>query len=102
MCSPSRRVRSATWTASVATSQRRFRASACNATCASPATAAARPKDRFVSTPDGEPGLNYLCEGYQAFFRHVDEPMRAMCALLDQGRAPAEHSRRYAAADLPA
>jgi uncharacterized protein len=57
------------------------------------------PKDRFISTPDGEPGLNYLCEGYQAFFHHVDEPMRAMCELLDRGRAPAEISRRYAAAD---
>ena len=29
--------------------------------------------------PDGEPGLNYLCEGYLAFFHHVDEPMRTMC-----------------------
>ena len=48
------------------------------------------PKDRFIYTPDGEPGLNYLCSGYKAFFHHVDEPMRAMSALLRQGRAPAE------------
>jgi uncharacterized protein len=50
---------------------------ACNGGC---------PKDRFISTPDGEPGLNYLCEGFQNFFRHVDQPMKRMAELISQGR----------------
>jgi uncharacterized protein len=44
------------------------------------------PKDRLLNTPDGEPGLNWLCGGYQSFFRHVDEPMRMMADLVGSGR----------------
>ncbi|MUH46616.1 MAG: anaerobic sulfatase maturase, partial [Actinobacteria bacterium] len=54
---------------------------ACNGGC---------PKDRFIETPDGEPGLHYLCAGYKGFFRHVSEPMAQMSQLLRAGRAPAE------------
>jgi len=54
---------------------------ACNGEC---------PKHRFLRTPDGEFGLNYLCAGYKRFFRHIDPHMRAMTALLNAGRAPAE------------
>ena len=57
------------------------------------------PKDRFIETPDGEAGLNYLCAGYKAFFHHVDRPMRGMAELLSQGRAPSELVARYAAED---
>lgn len=39
------------------------------------------PKDRFCRTPDGEPGLNYLCEGYKRFFHHC-RPF--VTALSDQ------------------
>jgi len=48
------------------------------------------PKNRILLTPKGEPGLNYLCEGYKAFFHHIDKPMKMMAALLHQGRPPAE------------
>lgn len=50
---------------------------ACNGGC---------PKDRFIDTPTGEPGLNYLCEGFQTFFRHVEQPMKRMAELISQGR----------------
>ena len=57
------------------------------------------PKDRFISTPDGDPGLNYLCPGYKYYFHHIDGPMRTMRALLAANRAPAEIMRQYAADD---
>jgi uncharacterized protein len=63
---------------------------ACNGGC---------PKDRFISTPDGEPGLNYLCAGYKKFFQYVEKPMRLMANLLEAKRAPAEIMRIYAQQD---
>jgi uncharacterized protein len=48
------------------------------------------PKNRIRRTPDGESGLNYLCAGYKAFFKHVDEPMKMMAMLLRMGRPPAD------------
>jgi uncharacterized protein len=58
------------------------------------------PRNRFIKTPEGEEGLNYLCAGYKLFFNHVDEPMRIMAGLLGQNRAPSEIMRWYAAQDL--
>lgn len=46
------------------------------------------PKHRFARTPDGEPGLNYLCPAYKRFFRHVRPAMDAMVRLLRTGQAP--------------
>jgi uncharacterized protein len=54
---------------------------ACNGGC---------PKDRFIQTPDGEDGLNYLCASYKAFFTHVDAPMRQMATLVRQRRPTSE------------
>jgi uncharacterized protein len=56
------------------------------------------PKNRFILTPDGEPGLNYLCAGYRRFFNHVDGPMRLMADLLRQGRYADEITGVFAAA----
>jgi uncharacterized protein len=44
------------------------------------------PKNRFIRTPDGEDGLNYLCAGYKAFFNHIDGTMKIMAELLRRGR----------------
>ena len=57
---------------------------ACNGEC---------PKHRFMQTPDGEPGLNYLCAGYKYFFRYIDPYMRFMADELKAGRPPANIMR---------
>ena len=44
------------------------------------------PKNRVLTTPDGEPGLNWLCKGLKAFFAHVDRPMKIMADLLRRGQ----------------
>ncbi len=53
---------------------------ACNGEC---------PKHRFESTPDGDPGLNYLCSAYKHFFNHIDPYMRVMADLYNRKQAPA-------------
>ena len=39
------------------------------------------PKDRILRTPDGEPGLNYLCAGFKRFFTHC-QPFVAELSVL--------------------
>ncbi len=51
------------------------------------------PKDRLLETPDGEPGLNFLCAGFKQFFTHIDPPMRFMAAELAAQRPPANIMR---------
>ena len=91
----SRRRGSAT---SAPTSRPRYRRTAAPATCCSPATEAV-PKDRFISTPDGEPGLNYLCAGYKKFFQHVEQPMRLMASLLEASARRPRSCAGYAIED---
>ena len=46
------------------------------------------PKDRFASTDDGEPGLNYLCSGLQRFFAHAEKPLQYAIQRLRSGGRP--------------
>ncbi len=48
------------------------------------------PKHRFIRTPDGEPGLNYLCPAYKRFFTETAPHFRIMADLLKGRRPPAE------------
>ena len=65
---------------------------ACNGEC---------PKHRFIQTPDGEDGLNYLCPAYKKFFNHIDPHMKTMARLLRADRAPAEIMAMLAGRGLP-
>ncbi len=47
------------------------------------------PKNRFLTTRSGEEGLNYLCEGYRQFFRHVKPYIHFMANELAHQRPPA-------------
>lgn len=53
---------------------------ACNGEC---------PKNRFMKTASGEPGLNYLCKGYFQFFKHVAPYMDYMKKELLAQHPPA-------------
>lgn len=54
---------------------------ACNGEC---------PKNRFIHTPDGAPGLNYLCAGYKQFFTHANPGLRGMAWLAMHREPPAK------------
>jgi uncharacterized protein len=47
------------------------------------------PKNRIVNTPDGEPGLNYLCPGFKRFYKHTEPYFDFMANELQQKRMPA-------------
>jgi uncharacterized protein len=46
------------------------------------------PKHRIINSPNGEPGLNWLCEGYKMFFHHVVPYMDYMAKELADKRSP--------------
>lgn len=52
---------------------------ACNGEC---------PKNRFINDCYGNPGLNYLCEGYKHYFEHVAPYMDYMKGELVNKRPP--------------
>jgi uncharacterized protein len=48
------------------------------------------PKHRFTKTPDGEPGLHYLCAGYKIYFKHIRKYLNAFTKLLEHDIPPSE------------
>jgi uncharacterized protein len=42
------------------------------------------PKNRLILTPDGEPGLNYLCRGFKAFFAHAIPEVTRIAAQISK------------------
>jgi uncharacterized protein len=45
------------------------------------------PKNRIIRTPDGEPGLNYLCRGFKQYFAHaIPEAERIVAVLREEPR----------------
>jgi uncharacterized protein len=50
------------------------------------------PKNRIIRTPDGEPGLNYLCRGFKTFFAHAVPEVERIVAELRKG--PIEPQKR--------
>jgi uncharacterized protein len=51
--------------------------SMCNGEC---------PKNRFITAPDGELGLNYLCDGYKQFFTHCKPFVLEVANLWKEGK----------------
>jgi uncharacterized protein len=55
------------------------------------------PKNRLVRTPDGKPGLNYLCPGLKLFYKHIQ---RDMPEILRRVRAAEGHQGAREAAAI--
>ena len=48
------------------------------------------PKHRFIRSDDGEPGLNYLCQGYYHFFSHSVPWLKAISQIVQSGKPASE------------
>jgi len=46
------------------------------------------PKNRLLRTPDGEPGLNYLCAGLKRFFKHAGPEIDRIAADIRKRHMP--------------
>lgn len=46
------------------------------------------PRNRFLNTPEGEYGLNYLCRGYRLFFNHIRPFAEAVASLWRSQEGP--------------
>lgn len=50
------------------------------------------PKDRIFFTPEGEPGLNYLCAGYKIFYSHSFPVFAKMAKAIRLGMTASEYT----------
>jgi uncharacterized protein len=60
------------------------------------------PKDRIIRTPDGEPGLNYLCAGYRRFFTHCRPYTVQLAAQRWAGHPPEQLMQQLRATEVRA
>jgi uncharacterized protein len=58
--------------------------STCNGGC---------PKNRVTNTPDGEVGLNYLCEGYKIYYAHTIPVFQKMAEAIRLGYTARDYKR---------
>ena len=59
------------------------------------------PKDRFLTTRDGEPGLNYLCAGLKQFFTYSRPYMQRLAAVHLAGQTVDDLMRQIRSDDAP-
>ncbi len=62
----------------------------CNGAC---------PKDRFITTPEGEKGLNYLCPGYRKFFLHCSgfvTQLKSLARVHERSASPLDQNAIHA------
>ncbi len=58
------------------------------------------PKDRFLTTSDGEPGLNYLCAGLKRFFTYCHPDLQKLASFNEAGKSVQEFMRLVQSEDV--